>query len=207
VDTDAFRPGTGGASFRDKWGIGSRFVIGTVTRLVPRKGVDVLIRALPFVRRAVPDAVVLVAGDGPRLPELNDLARTLDVEDSVVFTGSVRDDELPAAYDAMDLFALPTHTRKFGVDVEGLGIVFLEAAATGVPVLVGRSGGSVDAVQPGITGELIGLDPASIAAEIVELASNEARREAMGSAGRQWMIDEWQWSERAASVARLLQAD
>jgi phosphatidylinositol alpha-1,6-mannosyltransferase len=207
VDIDIFHPGSGGVSFREKWGIGSRFVIGTVTRLVPRKGVDVLIRALPYVQRVVPDAVVLVAGDGPRLPELNELARTLAVEDSVVFTGSVSDDELPATYDAMDVFALPTHTRKFGVDVEGLGIVFLEASATGVPVLVGRSGGSVDAVQPGITGELIGLDPASIAAEIVELANDDARRAAMGSAGRQWMIDEWQWSERAASVTRLLQAD
>lgn len=166
-----------------------------------------LIRALPFVRRAVPDATVVVAGDGPRLAELQDLARALDVEDAVVFTGAVVNAELPAVYDAMDVFALPTHTRKFGVDVEGLGIVFLEAAASGVPVLVGRSGGAVDAVQPGITGELIDVDPASIAAEIVELARNDTKRASMGAAGRQWMVDEWQWSDRATSVTRLLQAD
>jgi len=206
VDTDVFQPGSGGDSVRRKWKVEGRFVIGTVTRLVPRKGVDVLIRALPYVQRVLPDAVVLVAGDGPRLAELQELARVLGVEDSVVFTGSVSDEELPAIYDAMDVFALPTHTRKLGVDVEGLGIVFLEAAATGVPVLVGRSGGSVDAVKPGVTGELIELDPAAIAAEVVELARDENKRIAMGRAGREWMVAEWQWSDRAASVSRLLEA-
>lgn len=207
VDTDVFHPGAEGADVRRRWGLEDRFVVGTVTRLVPRKGVDVLIRALPFVRRVVPDAAILVAGDGPRLAELQQLTRELGVEDAVVFTGSVEDGELPAVYNAMDVFALPTHTRKLGVDVEGLGIVFLEAAASGVPVLVGRSGGAVDAVQPGVTGELIEIDPASIAAEIVEMARNDAKRTAMGAAGRQWMVDQWQWSDRAASVTRLLQAD
>ena len=109
-------------------------------------------------------------------------------------------------YDAMDVFALPTHTRKFGVDVEGLGIVFLEAAASGLPVLVGASGGSVDAVRPGKTGRLIGTDPAAIAATIAELARDDDARTSMGVAGRQWMLDEWQWSDRAARVAELLSA-
>lgn len=207
VDTDRFHPGAGGADLRAKWGLADRFVIGTVTRLVPRKGVDALIRALTHVRHAVPDAAVLVAGDGPRRAELETLADELGVRESVVFTGSLVDEDLPAAYDAMDVFALPTHTRKFGVDVEGLGIVFLEASASGVPVLVGASGGSVDAVLPGKTGELIGVDPESIAAQIVELARDDDRRRAMGRAGRQWMLDDWQWADRAASVSALLQAD
>jgi phosphatidyl-myo-inositol dimannoside synthase len=173
---------------------------------VPRKGVDLLIQALPFVRRAVPDAVLLVAGDGPRKQELEELATSLGVADHVVFLGAPSDAELPAVYDAMDVFALPTHTRKFGVDVEGLGIVFLEAAASGVPVLVGASGGSADAVRPGETGQLIDTDPQGIAASIVEMARNEDIRAAMGKAGRKWMLDDWQWSDRATRVAELLGA-
>lgn len=205
VDTDRFRPDETGGT-RAAWGLSDRFVIGTLTRLVPRKGVDILIRALPYVRRAVPDAALLVVGDGPRKMELQELARSLGVADHVVFTGAVDDEELPAAYNAMDVFALPTHTRKFGVDVEGLGIVFLEAAASGVPILVGASGGSADAVQPGVTGQLIDTEPTAIAATIVELANDEATRRSMGAAGRQWMVDDWQWSERATSVAEILGA-
>lgn len=207
VDTDRFHPGSGGAAFRAKWNLADRFVIGTVTRLVPRKGVDALIQALAYVQRVVPDAALLVAGDGPHRPELERAAQEIGVAGDVVFTGGVPDDELPAAYDAMDLFALPTHTRRLGVDVEGLGIVFLEASASGIPVLVGASGGSVDAVRPGETGELIDTDPAAIAATIVELAQDDAKRRRMGEAGREWMLQDWQWSERAASVASLLQAD
>ena len=207
VDTDRFRPGSGGDDVRGQWGLQDRFVIGTVTRLVPRKGVDLLIQALPIVRRSVPSAALLVAGEGPRRAELEDLAVGTGVADAVVFTGGSSPSDLPAVYDAMDVFALPTHTRKFGVDVEGLGIVFLEASASGVPILVGNSGGSADAVRPGVTGMLIGTDPQAIAASIVELARDEGRRRAMGEAGRQWMVEDWQWQDRAARVAELLARD
>lgn len=206
VDTERFHPDNGGQELRKELGIDDRFVVGTLTRLVPRKGVDSLIQALPYIRRAVPDACLLVVGDGPRRGELQQLTQDLGVAAHVVFTGALDDAELPAAYDAMDVFALPTHTRKFGVDVEGLGIVFLEAAASGVPVLVGASGGSGDAVRPGITGHVIDTDPASVAATIVDLAQDDGARRAMGEAGRAWMVDEWQWDDRAASVATLLQA-
>ena len=107
----------------------------------------------------------------------------------------------------MDVFALPTHTRRWGVDVEGLGIVFLEASAAGVPILVGDSGGSVDAVRDGETGKLIGTNPEAIAAEIVELAHDETQRREMGARGRQWMVDEWQWADRATSVSGILGGD
>ena len=206
VDTDRFHPGSGGEEIRRRLDIDDRFVIGTLTRLVPRKGVDLLIQALPFVRRSVPDAVLLVAGDGPRRRELEELAASLGVSEHVHFMGAPSEADIPAVYDAMDLFALPTHTRKFGVDVEGLGIVFLEAAASGLPVLVGASGGSVDAVRPGETGRLIDTNPQSIAASIVELARDDTMRDAMGRAGRQWMIDEWQWADRATRVRELLGA-
>ena len=182
-------------------------MIGTVTRLVPRKGVDLLIRALPVVHRSVPDATLLVAGEGPRRVELHQLAVAMGVAESVVFTGGSAPSNLPAIYDAMDVFALPTHTRKFGVDVEGLGIVFLEASASGIPILVGDSGGSADAVRPGVTGMLIGTDPPAIAASIVQLAHDDSLRRGMGEAGRQWMVEDWQWQDRAASVAELLEGD
>lgn len=208
VDTDRFHPGGGGGDFRQSVGISDdAFVIGTVTRLVPRKGVDSLIAALPYVRRAVPDAVLLVAGDGPRLDELRALAADQGVATAVIFTGALDDADLPAAYDAMDVFALPTHTRKFGVDVEGLGIVFLEAAASGVPVLVGASGGSVDAVRNGESGRIIGTNPQTIAAEVVDLARDEPTRRALGESGRAWMLSDWQWRDRAARVSELLGAD
>ena len=207
VDIDRFRPDSGGEIVRRQWGLQDRFVIGTVTRLVPRKGVDLLIQALPTVRRSVPTAALVVAGEGPRRSELQELAVSMGVEDAVVFTGGSAPSDLPAIYDAMDVFALPTHTRKFGVDVEGLGIVFLEASASGVPILVGDSGGSADAVRPGVTGMLIGTDPDAIAANIVELAHDEGRRRSMGEAGRQWMVEDWQWQGRAMRVAELLAGD
>lgn len=204
VDTDRFRPGSGGDGIRRTWGIDDRFVIGTVTRLVKRKGVDLLIQALPFVRESVPSAVLLVAGDGSRRRALEEMATTLGVADSVIFVGRVSETDLPAIYDAMDVFALPSHTRKLGLDVEGLGIVFLEASATGLPVLVGAGGGSADAIRPGVTGQLIGTEPSAIAAAIVELARDEGFRLTMGERGRQWMLEQWQWNDRADRVAELL---
>lgn len=204
VDTDRFHPGSGGDQLRQAWGIDDRFVVGTVTRLVSRKGIDLLIRALPIVRASIPSAVLLVVGDGPRRRALYELATTLGVGEAVIFLGRVSEQELPATYDAMDVFALPTHTRKFGVDVEGLGIVFLEASASGVPILVGASGGSSDAVRPGVTGNLIGTDPSAIASAIVNLASDERLRASMGDQGRRWMLEEWQWRDRGARVTQLL---
>lgn len=206
VDAGRFFPGNGGEEMRKRWGLYDRFVIGTVTRLVARKGVDLLIDAMSFVRQAVPDAVLLVVGDGPRRADLEKAAVECGVQDAVVFAGEVSDAHLPSMYDSMDVFALPTRTRKWGVDLEGLGIVFLEAAASGLPVLVGDSGGSVEAVRPGVTGRVVGTEPADIAGDIIELASNEPLRRSMGQAGRQWMLDAWQWDHRAARVSELLTA-
>jgi len=206
VDTNRFFPGNGGTEVREHLGLDGRFVIGAVTRLVARKGVDLLIEAMPFIRRAVPEAVLLVIGDGPRSEDLKKSALQRGVHAAVMFAGEVSDEELPRMYDAMDVFALPTHTRKWGVDLEGLGIVFLEAAATGLPVLAGDSGGSVEAVRPGITGRVLGIEPAAIAADIVELANDESLRRSMGEAGRQWTLDDWQWDQRAARVSELLAA-
>ena len=157
-------PGVDGEPVRAGYGLADRPVVVCVSRLVPRKGQDTLIRALPAIRRRVPDAALLLVGGGPYRATLERLARQTGVERDVVFTGSVPWAELPAHYAAGDVFAMPCRTRRGGLDVEGLGIVYLEASATGLPVVAGDSGGAPDAVREGETGYVVrGRDVAAVA--------------------------------------------
>ena len=150
VDTDAFHPDVDGDQVRAEHGLTDRPVVVCVSRLVPRKGQDTLIRALPAIRRRVPDAALLLVGGGPYRSDPGAAGRaSTGVADHVVFTGSVPWAELPAHYAAGDVFAMPCRTRRGGLDVEGLGIVYLEASATGLPVVAGDSGGAPDAVRRG----------------------------------------------------------
>ena len=205
VDTAVFRPGAGGEQVRARHGLTGRPVVVCVSRLVPRKGQDVLIRALPAIRRRVPDTALLVVGGGPDLPRLRRLAAEHGVADDVVLTGSVPWQELPAHYDAGDVFAMPCRTRRAGLEVEGLGIVFLEASATGLPVVAGKSGGSPDAVLDGETGHVVdGRSVAGVAAAVAGLLEDPARARAMGEAGRAWVEREWRWDVLAARLRALL---
>jgi phosphatidylinositol alpha-1,6-mannosyltransferase len=205
VDTAVFRPGAGGAEVRARYGLSDRPVVVCVSRLVPRKGQDVLVRALPLVHRAVPDAALLVVGGGPAMPRLQQLVASAGLERDVVLTGSVPWAELPAHYDAGDVFAMPCRDRLRGLEVEGLGIVFLEASATGLPVVAGRSGGSPDAVLDGETGYVVdGTDVATVAARLVELLAEPERARAMGEAGRAWVERDWRWDVLARRLRGLL---
>jgi phosphatidylinositol alpha-1,6-mannosyltransferase len=205
VDTALFRPGAGGEEVRRRHGLADRPVVVCVSRLVPRKGQDVLIRALPAIRRRVPDAALLCVGGGPYLQTLQRLARENGVEDAVVLTGSVPWAELPAHYDAGDVFAMPCRTRRGGLEVEGLGIVFLEASAAGLPVVAGRSGGSPDAVLEGETGLVIdGTSVATVADAVAALLEDPQRSRAMGAAGRAWVEKEWRWDVLAQRLRTLL---
>jgi phosphatidylinositol alpha-1,6-mannosyltransferase len=205
VDTALFRPGAGGDEVRRRHGLSDRPVVVCVSRLVPRKGQDVLIRALPAIRRRVPDAALLCVGGGPYLQTLQRLAREHGVEDAVVLTGSVPWAELPAHYDAGDVFAMPCRTRRAGLEVEGLGIVFLEASATGLPVVAGRSGGSPDAVLDGETGHVVdGTSVDEVAGSVAALLADPERRRAMGAAGRAWVEKEWRWDLLAERLRELL---
>ncbi|MCU1589430.1 MAG: putative glycosyl transferase [Frankiales bacterium] len=205
VDTALFRPGAGGDEVRRRHGLSDRPVVVCVSRLVPRKGQDVLIRALPAIRRRVPDAALLCVGGGPYLQTLQRLARERGVEDAVVLTGSVPWAELPAHYDAGDVFAMPCRTRRAGLEVEGLGIVFLEASATGLPVVAGRSGGSPDAVLDGETGHVVdGTSVDEVAGSVAALLADPERRRAMGAAGRAWVEKEWRWDLLAERLRELL---
>lgn len=208
VDVDAFHPDVDGSAVRARHGLTDRPVIVCVSRLVPRKGQDMLIRALPAVRRRVPGAALLLVSGGPYRAKLERLAREQGVESDVVFTGSVPWGELPAHYAAGDVYAMPCRTRAAGLDVEGLGIVYLEASATGLPVVGGDSGGAPDAVREGETGFVVGgRDVAALSARLIELLSDPVRAKAMGAAGRAWVEQEWRWERQAARLTRLLDGE
>lgn len=140
VDEKTFHPGSGGDVVRARLGLTDRPVVVCVSRLVPRKGQDTLILAMPRILASEPEAVLLIVGGGPYEKDLRRLAHETGVADSVRFTGAVPWSELPAHYGAGDVFAMPCRTRRGGLDVEGLGIVYLEASATGLPVVAGDSG-------------------------------------------------------------------
>jgi phosphatidylinositol alpha-1,6-mannosyltransferase len=215
VDSDVFSPapdaragaaqGGAGDSIRARHGLDGRPVIVCVSRLVPRKGQDTLIRALPGIRAAVPDAALLLVGDGPYEKRLRQLAAHAHVAEHVVFAGAVSSAELPAHFRAGDLFAMPCRTRRFGLDVEGLGMVFLEASASGRAVLAGDSGGAPDAVREGVTGHVVdGRDLDHVTARVVAMLSDPAQAAAYGAAGRDWVRADWRWDSIADRLAGLL---
>ncbi|MFF1352485.1 glycosyltransferase family 4 protein [Streptomyces sp. NPDC058297] len=205
VDEKTFHPGSGGALVRERLGLTDRPVVVCVSRLVPRKGQDTLILAMPRILAAVPDAVLLVVGGGPYEKELRRLAVETGVTDSVRFTGAVPWSELPAHYGAGDVFAMPCRTRRGGLDVEGLGIVYLEASATGLPVVAGDSGGAPDAVLDGETGWVVkGGDAEDSADRIVTLLGDAELRRRMGERGREWVEERWRWDLLAEKLRGLL---
>ena len=205
VDAAAYRPGAGGDVVRRRYGLADRPVVVCVSRLVPRKGQDALVRALPELRRRVPGAALLLVGGGPDLTRLRRLAGALGVDEHVVTTGSVPWSELPAHYDAGDVFAMPCRTRRGGLEVEGLGIVFLEASATGLPVVAGRSGGSPDAVREGETGHVVdGRSMREVTDAVADLLQDRERARALGAAGRAWVERDWRWEVQAGRLRSLL---
>ncbi|MPY98647.1 MAG: glycosyltransferase [Actinophytocola sp.] len=209
VDPDFFRPDAGAREeIRRRHGLASRPTIVCVSRLVPRKGQDMLVRALPEIRRRVPDAALLLVGGGPYRKRLRELAEAHGVADDVVLTGSVPWPELPAHYAAGDVFAMPARTRGKGLDVEGLGIVYLEASATGLPVVAGRSGGAPETVLDEVTGHVVdGRDVEQLTDTLAALLADPARARRMGEAGRAWVRDNWRWDQLAHRLAGLLSGE
>ncbi|MFD5053730.1 glycosyltransferase family 4 protein [Streptomyces tendae] len=205
VDEKTFHPASGGDEVRARLGLTERPVVVCVSRLVPRKGQDTLIRAMPRILAAEPDAVLLIVGGGPYEKDLRRLAEETGVAASVHFTGAVPWSELPAHYGAGDVFAMPCRTRRGGLDVEGLGIVYLEASATGLPVVAGDSGGAPDAVLDGETGWVVrGEDPNESADRITTLLADPELRRRMGERGRTWVEEKWRWDLLAEHLKALL---
>ncbi len=206
VDTDRFEPDpVARARLRVRYRLGDRPVVVCISRLVPRKGQDMLIKALPSIRRKVDGAALVIVGGGPHATTLHRLAEDCGVASEVIFTGSVVNDELPAHYAMADVFAMPCRTRGAGLDVEGLGIVFLEASATGVPVVAGNSGGAPEAVRDGETGRVVdGRSVEQIAEAVGDLLADPGLSRRMGEAGRDWIARAWNWDVHTARLGELL---
>jgi len=194
ISVDHFTPGAKSGSLVKELNLQGKQVLISVGRLVHRKGQDKLLEALPEVLLTHPDVVLLFVGIGPRKKKLDQLVREHDLSDFVRFVGRVQYDKLPEYFRLGDLFVMPSRSRLAGLEVEGLGIVYLEASASGIAVLAGESGGAPDAVIPGKTGEIVdGTDPKKIAEAIIELLDNPSRLAEMGAAGRMWTEERWSW--------------
>jgi phosphatidylinositol alpha-1,6-mannosyltransferase len=206
VDTDRFEPDSvARAELRARYRLGERPVIVCLSRLVPRKGQDMLIRALPAIRQRIDGAALVIVGGGPYRTTLHQLAHQFGVAEHVVFTDGVPGDELPAHHAMADVFAMPCRTRGAGLDVEGLGIVYLEASASGVPVVAGRSGGAPESVIDGETGLVVdGGDVGAIAVAVGDLLADPDRATQMGAAGRRWVVENWQWRTKSQRLGELL---
>lgn len=207
VDVAEFSPDNkaAGNELRASLGWMDRPVVVCVSRLMARKGQDELIKALPEIQQTASEASLIVVGEGPYRKDLESLVSKLNLTNYVHFTGKVGQAELSNWYAAGDIFAMPCRTRMGGWDVEGLGIVFLEGSATGVPVIVGDSGGAVDAVIDNETGYLVdGRNTSEIAARIAFLFSNPEVAQKMGNAGRKWVTQEWTWDQNFKKLDGLL---
>lgn len=210
VDPEVFHPRnkTRGNELRAQLGLEGRPVVICVSRLMERKGQDSLINALPKIQEAIPNAALVIVGAGSYRSKLDKLAQASIASDDIFFTGKVAYEELPAWYAAGDVFAMPCRTRNAGWDVEGLGIVYLEASATGLPVIAGNSGGAPDAVKSGETGLVVdGTDSSQLVEAVVRLLSDPELAAQFGQAGREWVLDNWTWEREFNRVHQLLAGD
>jgi phosphatidylinositol alpha-1,6-mannosyltransferase len=176
VDLERFRPRQPRPESVDRFGVRGRRVILSVGRLVPRKGMDHLVAAMPAILESCPDAHLLIVGEGPLRPALERLIGNHGLGGHVTLLGAVQDEALRELYALADIFALPNRTLPDG-DTEGFGLVFLEANASGKPVVAGRAGGAVDAVADGVNGLTVnGEDVAEIADAVIRLLNDPELR-------------------------------
>jgi len=204
IDTEHFAP-IDSSSLRDSLGLGDKKVIVSVGRLVHRKGQDRLIESMRAIVQEVPTAHLLLIGEGPYRERLQALVRKYALDDHISFIGRIQYADLPHYICIGEIFAMPSRSRFFGLEVEGLGIVYLEASACGLPVIAGASGGAPDAVIDGTTGVVVdGLDNAAIAVAAINLLNNPAQARLMGQAGRSWIVEKWNWQIWADAFKKLI---
>lgn len=205
VDTTRFVPALMNPLVRERLGWTGRQVILTVGALQKRKGQDMLIRALPAIRARCPNALYAIAGEGWERPYLEALVDECQVRDLVQFLGVLGDEALVECYQQCDLFALPN--RQVGWDLEGFGIVLLEAQACGKPVISGLSGGTADALLPGMTGEMIASEsPAPLADAVMGLLTDTSRARQMGSRARDWAVERFDWGSLSREATQIFQS-
>ena len=202
VDHTRFHPAADGASFRKTLAPHGEVLLLSVGRLQRRKGHDRVLSALAGWTPQDPPVRYAIAGDGECRRDLEQRAQALGLGDRVTFLGAVGEQSLPALYAASDIFVMPN--RDDGVDFEGFGIVFLEAAATGKPTIGGRSGGVVEAVADSETGLLVdGENVAQLTTALKRLAGDPSLRRALGEAGRRRVLEQFTWAQGAHSVRQL----
>ena len=208
IDLDRFSPFEDRGvieDLRESLGLQGRRVIISVGRLVHRKGQDRLIEAMAQIGKEFPDAHLLLVGEGPYRQRLEAIADRLGISKSVTFVGRLQLDQLPIHLSLAEIFAMPSRDRLAGLEVEGLGIVYLEASSCGLPVIVGNSGGAPDALIEGQTGLLVdGDDSSDVARALRELLGDRARARVMGERGRAWVRDRWSWDRWAGEFQAAL---
>jgi phosphatidylinositol alpha-1,6-mannosyltransferase len=206
VDPLEFHPHVDGSPVRIRHGVAPDDpLVVCVSRLVPRKGQDVLIEGLTEIRRQVPGTRLMIVGGGPHEEALRRLAVKAGVAEQVVFTGAVPEGELAAHFAAGDVFAMPCRERRGGFEVEAFGIVFIQAEAVGVPVVAGDIGGVPDSLQDGRTGILVdGTDPAALTEALAGLLGDADRRRTMGEAAANFVADGFTWPRRTEDLRELL---
>lgn len=184
----------------------ANWVVMTAGRLIWRKGQDTVMRALPQIAKRVPNIHYLIVGDGPDVRGLHALASQLRVTNRITFAGRVANRDLPAYFAACDAYVMPTRPSEDGSEVEGFGIVFLEAAAARKPVIAGRAGGVADAVVENVTGLLVDpTDVDAVATAVIRLAEDDALRQRLGANGRERVEHGFTVERFAARVAQVLQ--
>jgi phosphatidylinositol alpha-1,6-mannosyltransferase len=205
ADTQRFVPASPDPERRARLGWGGRTVLLTVGRLQKRKGHDQVIRALPQVRRAVPDVLYAIVGDGEERPALEALVDETGLRGHVQFLGALDDDGLVNCYQQCDLFVLAN--RQVGQDIEGFGMVLVEAQACGKPVVAGTSGGTAETLCDPETGRLVDADdPARLAEVLVALLQDAQGRRRMGQAARPWAVEQFDWDRLSRQAAELFAA-
>lgn len=206
VDTRRFVPVPRCEEVRARLGWGARPVVLTTSRLTKRKGQDRMIRALPIIRQAVPDVLYAVVGDGEERPALEQLTGQLGLRNHVQFLGEADEQSLVECYQQCDVFVLPN--RQMGTDVEGFGMVLLEAQACGKPVVAGASGGTAETMQVPDTGLTVtseGFD--ELGRIVVDLLGNAPQRAQMGAAGREWVVARFDWEPLSRLAAQMFELD
>jgi len=205
VDTQYFSPTPRDPEIRRRLGWGDRSVLLTVGRLQKRKGHDMLIRALKTIRQSVPDVLYAIVGDGEERCPLQSLAQAEGVIEHVQFLGEINDAQLLSCYRQCDLFVLPN--RQEGKDIEGFGMVLLEAQACGRPVVAGASGGTAETMQIPATGRVVNCDtPDQLAGLLVEMLADRALLDDMGLAAREWVVSRFDWDALVRQADSLFNA-
>ena len=204
IDTDHFAP-TDSSELTSELGLTDKKVIVSVGRLVHRKGQDVLIEAMPHLLKEIPDVHLVLIGEGPYRGYLETRVKNLGIDSKVTFIGRITYVDLPRYICLGEVFVMPSRSRLAGLEVEGLGIVYLEASACGLPVIAGDSGGAPDAVVEGVTGLVVnGKDQHAVAMSIATLLNDQEKAREMGRKGREWVIDQWRWEIWSEKFRELL---